>query len=217
MQRSQLVIVLGIHVHTMVDEPPSEYRLSAPLTRDAIGSTSARTKARENRTLIRIRRPLRARQRAGIVYLIRLLLVLGCLVISSAGPFPPPFLAFDAGAAAAAVASAGAGAAASVLSSYRDSSRGTPSRAQKRPCAWASQRPRGRMRRAASAGRTRLADGQRGEDSSLYSMLSFGTSSTVCVRTHGCLYCAKELEHALALVLSEVRTKITADCGGCLP
>ena len=122
----------------------SEYRISAPLTRDAIGSTSARTKARENRTLIRIRRPLRAQRRAGIVYPIRLLLVLGCLVISSAGPFPPPFLAFDAGAAAA-VASAGAGAAASVLSSYRDSSRGTPSWAQKRPCAWASQRPQGRM------------------------------------------------------------------------
>jgi len=182
MQRSQLVIVLGIHVHTMVDEASSEYRMSAPLTRDAIGSTSAQTKARENRTLIRIRRPLRAQQRAGIVYLIRLLLVLGCLVISSAGPFPPPILDFDAGAAAV-VASAGAGAAASVLSSYRDSSRGTPSRAQKRPCAWASQRPRGAdVVGCSSAGWARLADGQLGEDLSLSSMLSFRASSTVRVR-----------------------------------
>jgi len=183
MQRSQLVIVLGIHVHTMVDEPPSEYRMSAPLTRDAIGLTSARTKARENRTLIRIRRPLRAQQRAGKVYLIRLLLVLGCLVISSAGPFPPPFLAFDAGDAAAAVASVGAGAAASVLFLVPRLFTGNSVVGTEAALRSGLPVPSGAdVVGCYSAGWARLADGQLGEDLSSSSMLSFRASSTVRVR-----------------------------------
>ncbi|KAH9009428.1 hypothetical protein EDB83DRAFT_461935 [Lactarius deliciosus] len=95
-----------------------------------------------------------------------------------------------------------------------------------------------------SAGRARLVDGRRGDESSLSSILSFRASSTTggrwcdesasrrtrsaendrgmgragTGRTVCCLHCAKELKHALALALAGVRAKVTADSteGVCL-
>lgn len=111
-----------------------------------------------------------------------------CSLVASSSPettfFSATFLAFDVGAAAAAAVSvliflprlltgvsvAGAGAA------LRLGRLAPPSGADPAGCAAAS---------CSSAGRTRLVDGRRGDDSSLSSMLSFRASSTVCVQQWG--------------------------------
>ena len=87
-----------------------------------------------------------------------------------------------------------------------------------------------------------MVDGRRGDESSLSSILSFRASSTVEERWCGeraskrilsvengggmgragkgrtacCLYCAKELEHTLALALAGVRAKVAAYSTECI-